>query len=176
MTEPTLLPKAPLVKTPRLTLRPFRDTDMDAVIELVCSREIAKTFMLPELDSREQAEQLFRTLQRLSQDEGHFVYGVCLDDRPIGLLNDVAIENTSIELGYCIHPLQKNQGFATEVLAAAIRELFRMDYCQIRAGFFEENTASRRVMEKCGMQPCGHTETIEYRGVSHRCIYYSIHR
>lgn len=42
------------------------------------------------------------------------------------------------------------------------------------AGFFEENTASRRVMEKAGMQVSELVEEEEYRGIIHKCYYCEI--
>ena len=51
--------------------------------------------------------------------------------------------------------------------------MINIDYITLQA-FFEENIASKRVMEKCGMIPIGKEEYIEYRGVVHRCVYYSI--
>ena len=44
----------------------------------------------------------------------------------------------------------------------------------MNAGFFEGNTASRRVMEKSGMRPAYRTDEIEYRGETRRCIYFTI--
>jgi RimJ/RimL family protein N-acetyltransferase len=46
----------------------------------------------------------------------------------------------------------------------------------VTAGAFEDNLASLRVMEKCGMQPMEHTDTIEYRGCEHLCLYRAIDR
>ena len=45
-----------------------------------------------------------------------------------------------------------------------------MGYQRVAAGYFEENIASGRVMEKCGMVATGGTEEIEYRGKKHRVI------
>ena len=44
----------------------------------------------------------------------------------------------------------------------------------VRCGAFSENTASIRVMEKAGMVREDFTEDIEYRGIMHHCVYYSI--
>ena len=51
-----------------------------------------------------------------------------------------------------------------------------MGYSRVIAGHFEENPASRRVMEKCGMGPMDREENIEYRGVPHRCLYRAIEK
>ena len=92
----------------------------------------------------------------------------------IGFINDVEIDGDSIEIGYVIHPNHKNKGYASEVLAAAIKELFRIGYSCIRTGLFSDNNASRHVMEKCGMKLTSKTDEIEYRGKVHHCNYYEI--
>ena len=78
------------------------------------------------------------------------------------------------EIGYGILEEYRGQGFATEAVKACIEELFRMGFAHIRAGFFEGNTASCRVMEKCGMHRIELEEDIEYKGVLHHCFYYEI--
>ena len=79
-----------------------------------------------------------------------------------------------MEIGYFVDPAHWNQGYATEAFAAAIRELFRMGYRAVTAGYFEENPASRRVMEKCGLKPLDRESVIAYRGTDHRCLYMGI--
>lgn len=73
-----------------------------------------------------------------------------------------------------IHPAVQNRGYATEMLSAVIRELFRMGYSVVRACVFDDNAASRRVMEKCGMILTGRTDEIEYRGKIRHCLYCEI--
>ena len=45
---------------------------------------------------------------------------------------------------------------------------------EIIAGAFDDNIASLRVMQKCGMILMDKTEEIEYCDRVHRCIYYHI--
>ena len=79
-----------------------------------------------------------------------------------------------MEIGYAIHPDHQNQGYATEALRCVIQELFRMGFRHVRAGCFQENPASARVMVKCGMTLTGESEVIAYRGSSHVCVFYEI--
>ena len=51
--------------------------------------------------------------------------------------------------------------------------LWRHGFRKVIAGAFEENRASLRVMEKCGMTLQPETEDIDYRGKIHRCVYYA---
>ena len=50
-----------------------------------------------------------------------------------------------------IHPDYQGCGYATEAVGAVLRELREMGFRKVIAGFFSENSARRRVMEKCGI-------------------------
>jgi len=155
-------------------LRPFCDTDEDDALEIFLSEEVQKTYMLPAFESRDAASKLFKRLLKMSHDEQRFIYGVFLGEKLIGIINEVDKSDELIELGYAINPMHKNHGYATMALRVCIKELKRMGYKTIRAGYFEENTASSRVMEKCGMKVIDHTDTVEYRGKTHKCRYFEI--
>lgn len=162
------------IKTQRLTLRLFQEADREQAIALLRNNEISKTFMMPEFPDDAAAGRLFQQLLNQSNPDSHFVRAVCLGNRVIGFVNDVEIQDGTIELGYVIHPDFQGRGYATEALTASIQELFRLGYSTVLAGYFEENTASGRVMEKSGMHPISREDTIEYRGIIHRCLYYEI--
>lgn len=162
------------LETDRLVLRPFEEADREQAIRLLRNDEISKTYMLPEFEDDSAAESVFRHLLSLSQQEKHFVRAICLENRLIGFLNDVEIKGGTVELGYVIHPDDQNRGYATEALTAFIWELFQRGYRAVQAGYFEENPASGRVMEKSGMQPISKTDEIEYRGALHHSLYYEI--
>ena len=51
-----------------------------------------------------------------------------------------------------------------------------MGYTYLKAGHFEENAASRRVMEKCGMKRIAHEEELEYKGRMHHCLFMAIEK
>lgn len=162
----------PVIDTHRLCLRHICDADQDSMIALLTNAEIGKTYMLPVLSSREEELRMFARFKELSVSGKHFVYGIYLEDRLIGFLNDVQTHETQIELGYVIHPSHQNQGYATEALDAAMQTLFSLGCSAVIAGAFAENTASMRVMEKCGMTRTAQEEIISYKGEDHRCIYY----
>lgn len=155
-----------------LTLKPYTDRDEARMIALLTHDEIKKTFMLPDFATREDASAMFQRLKRLSEVKEHYERGVYLDGVLIGFVNDVEIESRQIELGYVIDPLYKNRGYATRALRIAIDELFGMGYRAICCGAFENNLASQRVMQKCGMQLTDRRERIEYRGQAYDCVYY----
>ena len=162
------------ISTKRLLLRPYEEADREPVIRILRNKEISRTFMMPDFEDDAAAEALFRKLLIQSHKRDHFELAICLENKPIGFFNDVKIKEGTIELGYVIHPDYQNQGYATEALTAAIWELFRQGYSTVRAGYFSENIASARVMEKSGMHPISRVDFIEYRGKTHKCLYYEI--
>lgn len=135
-----------------MEIRMLTSADEAAMVELLTNERIKQTYMLPDFETKEEAVSLFFRLLALSQDENHFVRGICTGDILVGFLNDVEIENSVIELGYVIHPAYHGRGYATAALKLAISELFRLGYREVTAGAFAENLASIRVMEKQG---CG---------------------
>ena len=169
-----MYPRPQTLYTPRLCLHPLSPGDESAMVALLTNEEIAKTYMTPVFASQEEVVALFERFRLLSLDDQRLVYGIFLDERLIGFLNEVYREETAIELGYVIHPDYKGRGFAAEAFTVVIRALFCMGFRQIRAGAFEDNRASMRVMEKCGLTPTGETEIIPYRGENHRCICYAV--
>lgn len=161
------------IKTERLELKPLSDSDRDNMIELLTNNEIKKTYMLPDFESEEQAEKLFLRLKEGSLAYKVYQVGIYLNGMLIGFANEVEREDDKIELGYMIHPEHHNQGYGTEMLKAMIEEMFARGFSEVIAGAFEENPASLRVMEKSGMTKLDKTDEIEYRGVLHKCVYYS---
>lgn len=160
-------------KTKRLELRPFRESDGSACVQLLMNNQVKQTYMLPDFESEEKAEALFHRLLELSNRNDRYVVAICLGNELIGFLNDVEITEDSVELGYVIHPNHWGRGYMTEALTAAIGELRGVGFLRVITGAFDSNLASIRVMEKCGMVKLPKTETIAYRGKIHNCVYYA---
>jgi len=155
-----------------VTLRPILPDDRERILDILTSDRIKKTYMLPDYPDRVSALPLFQRLMDMSCDPSKYVRAIDLEGKLIGFLNHTEIQDTSIELGYVIHPDSQGKGCMTQALGLAMEELFSLGYQQIIAGAFSTNRASIRVFEKCGLEPMGKTEEIPYRGQIHRCLYY----
>ena len=160
-------------KTHRLTVRPFLDSDREKMLEMLYDESVKKTYMIPDFESVEAAEKLFSAFMRLSQDESRYVGAISCGGEIIGFMNDTEIVDSTVEMGYVISPSHQNKGFCTEAMCGAIDYLFEKGFSEVVCGAFEENEASIRVMQKCGMKLLPKTDVIEYRGKKHNCIYYS---
>ncbi len=165
-----------LIKTERLTLSPLSPADEKGLLSILADGDVQKTYMIPENATQAQMQRIAQRIIALSHDSAHFTRGIYLQDTLIGLVNDVEVTDDHMELGYAIHPAHWNRGYATEMLKAASQALFARGFSAVRAGAFSQNTASLRVMEKCGMKKLAETETITYRGAEHLCIYYALEK
>jgi RimJ/RimL family protein N-acetyltransferase len=158
------------IQTDRLCLRAITDSDESAMLSALTCAEISKTYMIPPFSSPQEAKPLFERLKTLSASQDRFVYGIYWEEKLIGWVNEVEDTGEAMELGFVITPAYQRKGFATETLRACMQALFDAGYLTVKTGAFEENLASIRVMEKCGMVRMSETENIEYRGNTHRCI------
>lgn len=163
-----------VIKTKRLEIKPYKDADQNAMIELLTNQKIKVNFMIPDFETEKEDINMFKKLQTFSYSEEHYERGIYIDNKLIGFVNDVEIGDGVIELGYVIHPKHHNKGYASEMLKAVIDELLREGFHQIVAGAFENNAASIKVMQKCGMKKISKEEDICYRGVLHHCYYYAV--
>lgn len=160
------------ITTPRLELHPLRKEDEAAALEILRSDLVKPTYMLPDLDETG-AKALFARFLQMAEREDRLLLGIYLRERLIGWLNDTELNGDTMELGWVIHPDFWGQGYATEAVSAILNALHRQGFRCIFAGAFSENAASIRVMEKSGMVLQEKTEVLEYRGRSHRCVFYA---
>lgn len=89
---------------------------------------------------------------------------------------DVNQEIQSLEIGYGLGSKHWGNGYMTEVVKAMLAYYFKHTaFRTVYASFFPENTASKRVMEKCGMT---YSHTVEkeftYLGKERDLVYYKI--
>ena len=162
--------------TEDLVLKPLEEGGREAFLSMAQDERIMGTYMFPVLKDKAEADALFDRMKELCSSDGHFLYGIYRNGRLIGMINDCGISGDTAELGYFISPEYRNRGYASQALRTAVDELFRMGYAHVTAGYFEENAASRRVMEKCGMKPLTKEEKTVYRGKEYRCLYCGIDR
>lgn len=162
-----------LIGTQRLELRPLSEADVEGLADILANEEVSKTFMVPQFKDRAQAVDLARKLVGFSSisNEEHLVYGVFLNGSLIGFVNDCGFSDSEIEIGYVIDPRFWGSGYATEAVRAVLDDLHDMGFERVVAGYFENNIASLRVMEKCNMKRIDRIEHYEYRGVTHKCLY-----
>ncbi len=165
-----------ILKTKNLILKEMSEYDIDNLYDILRNKEVSLTYMLPIFKTKEDVLKLANSLINKSKQDKCFLYGIFLNDKLIGFINEVMKDGKEIELGYVINPQYKNNGFATEALKISINYLFNNGFESIKAGYFEGNNSSMRVMEKSDMKRLEETEEIEYRDKVHKCYFYGIRK
>jgi ribosomal-protein-alanine N-acetyltransferase len=149
----------PVLKTTRLTLRELRDDDADAVYALFSHPAVVRFHDLDLFTERAQADAfIVRMRQRFAHRTGIRWAIVRADDRVIGTggFNRWRPDDRVAYVGYDLAFDAWGQGIMPEALRAMIRFAFeRLSVNRIEAETELDNTASMRVLAKCGFQAEG---------------------
>jgi len=164
------------IKTERLIIDEIKPTDReDYFMNISHDKEVLKTFVCRYQDNLEDFD--------FSMYVGRtdiFAIREKLSGKLIGIFVecDVDKEKKSLEIGYGLGSKHWGNGYMTEAVKAMLNYYFtQTDFSTVYASFFPENTASKRIMEKCGMT-YSHTneKEFEYLGKERDLIYYKIQR
>src|ERR1700730_11465714 len=151
------------IRTPRLTLRPYRADDFDALYDIQSRPEVTR-YLLFGARNRDEVRKSLRqrvAATELDDEGGSLILAVVLPETGV-LIGDVVLfwrsrEHRQGEIGYIFHPDYHGNGYATE----AAREMLRMGFDdlglhRIVGRVDARNTASARVLERLGMRPEAH--------------------
>ena len=147
----------PVIRTERLTLRPFRLEDAKDVQRLAGSKAIADTTArVPHPYEDGMAEKWIKSHRGLFRRRKAVIYAVTRSDTKklvgaIGLELHMADERA--EIGYWIGRRYWNRGYATEAAEAMLMYGFmELGLKRIYAHHMKRNPSSGRVMQKIGMK------------------------
>jgi [ribosomal protein S5]-alanine N-acetyltransferase len=149
------MPPRPLLRTPRLLLRPFDLADAERVMHLCSERDIAATTLfIPHPYTLEDARAWLDGHQQ-TFDSGHGAqFAICRGEDLVGAIG-LVIEpsHDRAELGYWIGKPYWGQGSATEAAAAVLRYGFEeLKLNRVHAYHYLRNSASGRVLQKIGLK------------------------
>ena len=157
-----------ILETPRLTLRQFTKADVDNLFELNSDPEVMRYLTGGKPTPREQIRDqiipfhliVYERFDRLGTWAAESATGEFLGW--FHLRAGPGSEPTNVDLGYRLRPSAWNLGYATEGSRALISLGFTdLGVERVFAHTMSVNTASRHVLEKCGMTP---VRTMAYEG------------
>ena len=145
----------PTITTARLTLRPHRMSDADAIAQSLADFQVSRMLArVPAPYDRQDATE-WLSVATTDLHEGWALAITAGDDVHIGC---VAFERQQGEwhLGYWLNRFYWRRGYMSEaVRAATARFLMRMPGTEIHSGIFADNLASLKVQEKAGFRVTG---------------------
>lgn len=153
------------IVTERLTLRPWRKDDADALFAAAFDPAVGTPAGFPPHKTHEHSEEVLRDV--LMKPE---VYAICIrasemPDTPVGAIGlmfedeDFSIAEGEAELGYWIAKPYWNAGYMTEAVQALERHAFMdMGLSALWAASYSENPASATVQKKAHLTFHHHQE------------------
>ena len=145
--------KVPLL-TPRMELRPFAESDIEGIVELLADRETTR--FIGSIKSPQVAADSVRNMRDAFAARGWGTLAVLLRGKNdcLGYCGVRPLPHTAeMELAFALRRAYWNQGYCTEAAAASIDAAFNsLGVKSIVATVYPENKSSLRVLEKLGMQ------------------------
>jgi RimJ/RimL family protein N-acetyltransferase len=146
---------APTLHTDRLRLRPFNESDADALFALHSNAHVLRYWDAPPWSERKRAERFIAACREIEEagtgtrlavervSDGVFI-GWCS-------LNRWNPDYRSASMGYCFDDGVWGHGYATEAARSLLQWAFNtLDVNRVQAETDTRNTASARVLEKLG--------------------------
>ncbi|HSJ53928.1 MAG TPA: GNAT family N-acetyltransferase [Anaerolineae bacterium] len=156
----------PSLRTARLLLRPFEDADAAALHRMYQPDDVRRYLPMPTAPSLEQIQR-FVTRQRAHWEKHGYGHWSLVPEGEGEIIGWAGLqylpELDETEVAYALDRPFWGKGYATEAALASLDfgfQHFPLDH--IIALVHPQNTASRRVIEKCGM---AYVETLSLRGM-----------
>ncbi len=145
------------LETARLILRSWTEEDAEDLYRYASDPAVGPIAGWPVHTSVENSRQIIRdvlsapgTYAVVLKETGHAVGSIGL---MVGKASHLGLPDTEAEVGYWIGQPFWGQGLMPEAVNELIRYAFdELGLTAIWAGYFDGNTKSKRVQEKCGME------------------------
>ena len=140
------------IRTERLLLRPFRESDYDDLFEFLSQLEDDEFEGYPGINRENGREHL---KYRLGSGEFHAIE-LTETGKVIGNICCGNRDFAAREVGYIINRNYQGRGYAAEALSAVIENAFREGAHRVYAECDPRNTASWKLLEKAGLRREAH--------------------
>lgn len=152
MTLPT-----PTLQTDRLSLRPFAETDADAIYALQSNRRVLRYWDSPPWTDRSRALAFLAACRQIQQEGSGARFAI--ESRESGsfigwcaMFSWNAVYR-SLGIGYCLDEPAWGKGYATEAVGAMLHWAYdTLDLNRVEAELDTRNDASARVLQKLGFE------------------------
>ena len=151
-----------MMETNRIILRPWRESDAEALFEYASDPDIGPRAGWPPHKSVEESLEVIRSI---FNNDTTWAIELKESGEAIGAMGYLPCEGNNLPsregeplVGYWVGKPYWNQGICTEALGLMTGHIRQAtDIKSLISGHFIDNPASGRVMEKCGFIPTGET-------------------
>lgn len=140
------------IRTERLLLRPFRESDYDDLFEFLSQLSDDEFEGYPGITYENGRNHL---KYRLGSEE-YYAIELTGSGKVIGNIYCGRREFAAKEVGYIVNKCYRQKGYAAEALSAVIAQAFREGVHRIYAECDPRNVASWKLLEKAGMRREAH--------------------
>lgn len=153
--------KTPVLRTPRLLLRPVREDDVEDVYAIYSDVRALEYFAREPLKDLKEAGKMVAENLALDEDKEARFWAICLaeSDRMIGTftLFHISERNRRAEVGYILNRVYWGKGYASEALRRIIEHCFEdLDMARLEADVDPHNAASLALLQRHGFEREGY--------------------
>lgn len=151
---------SPKLETERLMLRRYKETDIDAIYEIITDERLSKYIQFPKLTKEEELACLKTWIAEADKSEYEkWVIETKDSHKVVGNIdvNTIVTKHNYCNVGYTIRYKYWGNGYASEALKAISDYLLNdRDYYLVECSCNEWNKQSSRVMQKAGFKKDGY--------------------
>ena len=142
------------LKTDRLTLRPLSTSDLYTTHKYATDLDVTKYMIHLPNHSIEETLEFLQYCEKEWQKEiiTDYEFAICLNGNHIGAISLSQLDGACYELGWVLQKPYHGNGYATEAARELVRFAKSLGAQKLIAHCDTRNVASRRVMEKLGME------------------------
>lgn len=146
-----------VIRTERLVLRPVARADAPRFVTLCNDADIARnTARIPHPYTAEDAAKFVSYAERAMADGKEHIFAVMRDGEIVACAGASAEDHDVWEIGYWVGAAWRGDGVATQAAGAVTQFALEMLGARLAtAGWFTDNPASGRVLEKVGFKRTG---------------------
>ena len=90
--------KTDILYTKRLRLKEIEDKDKDDMLSILTDPKVYKSYMIPDLLTEEAKDNFFNRIKNATLSNDRISYGIYLNNKIIGFINELIRTNVSIEV------------------------------------------------------------------------------
>jgi ribosomal-protein-alanine N-acetyltransferase len=169
---------SPKIETERLVLRRYKETDIDAIYDIITDKRLSTYIKYPELTKEQELECIKEWIEEADDSKyERWVIERKEDGAIVGNIdvNTVVKKHNYCNVGYTIRYDYWGHGYAAEALEAVSDYLLESGYYLVECSCNELNKQSSRVMEKAGFKKDGYiaNRRLNHDGTYSGVEYYS---